>query len=189
VAAVQHRSAARALSFRVTAMQRAGFYAPPGGMMWPPPPPPPRAVPSVSTTELSTQNLDVFVGTMFMVMGAIFSVLLIGIPFFFIGRSIRKKGLAERGRKQEVLTQGAHTAGQVTRVVHLDSPRDPTTHVSTGYSMSWRVDYTFALGAQSFVGSDFLTGMNADPFAPGLPVWVVFLPADPSRNALWPPLR
>lgn len=138
--------------------------------------------------DFSTNNVDVLVGTMFMVMGAIFAIVLLGIPFILIGHRIRKRGLAARNAKAEVLANGASVVGYVTAVVHLDN-RDINSRIPSGHSLSWRIDFTFTVGHHRQQGSDYFTGMNPQPFAPGLPVWVVFHPHDASRSALWPPLR
>ncbi len=172
--------------------------APPGPSRGLAPPPAPRRLPERYTKDLlSSKNVGALVGTVFAAFGALFAVLGLGLCFvllplglgFFafgalfgtIGGLVRSAARKSALRQIDALTRGFVAEGQLIAVRQDFSEtlneRNP-----------YRIDYVFYVNGQPVGGStkgwDIVNALRQ----PGEPLWVVFVPEDPTISSVWPPI-
>ena len=172
--------------------------APPGPSRGLAPPAAPRRLPERYTRELlGSKNVGAIVGTIFAAFGALFAVLGVGLCFvllplglgFFgfgalfgtIGGLVRSGSRRSALRQIDALTRGFVSEGQLVSVRQDLS-------VSINGRSPYRIEYVFYVNGQALGGStrgwDVVNALRQ----PGEPLWVVFLPEDPTNNSIWPPI-
>jgi cbb3-type cytochrome oxidase subunit 3 len=130
--------------------------------------------------------VDALVGTIFFWFGVLFAVVLIGIPFLLMGHAARKRGRAAAEGKLDVLANGVASQGRVTHLENVQPIHDRGR--AANVSASWRIHFEHVVQGRVFAGASALTALRPDGFAPGMPVWIVRDPADPTRAEIWPPV-
>lgn len=172
--------------------------APPGPSRGLAPPPSPRQLPERYVRDLYfSKNVLAIIGTFFAAFGGLFGglgVFLIfvllplglaftafGALFGGLGLVLRRQGRKAPERQIAALTQGVCAEGQIVTIGQDFSEtingRNP-----------FRIDYVFSVQGQPVSGStrgwDVIHAMRR----PGEPLWVVYLPTDPTVNSIWPPV-
>jgi hypothetical protein len=172
--------------------------APPGPSRGLAPPPSPRRLPERYVSEaLGSKNVGAIIGTAFAAFGALFSViglglcfvlLPLGLSFFAFGALFGGIGWAVRsGSRRSALQRiDALTHGQVAEGQLIGVRQDYSESIN-GRS-PYRVEYVFYVNGQALGGStkgwDVVNALRR----PGEPVWVVYIPSQPSTNSIWPPI-
>lgn len=170
-----------------------------GGPLPPPPspdpgPPPPAAPRSLPRRYLRRQLLGGFgvmwgllFGGIGGILGFIFTVVafafppmllgsLIGGVFFLVGAGVAGVSLYGGFERIRPLRSGKAAVAEIVRVSPAAGSGPAT------------IDYTFQVGAQTHGGSVSTADPRMALAEPGHHVHVVYVPADPSQNSLWPPL-
>lgn len=171
---------------------------PPGPTRGYAPPPAPRHLPEKYTRDLLLwKNVGALVGTIFAAFGALFGtlgvglavvLLPLGLAFLGFGALFGGIGFALRGasrksaqRQIAALTHGHPAEGQIVAVT-----------VDTGEQINGRsplrIEYVFMVQGQPVGGSTKAWDVVNRLRQPGEPLWVVFLPHDPTANSIWPPI-
>ncbi|MHB8875931.1 MAG: hypothetical protein ACYC8T_19760 [Myxococcaceae bacterium] len=149
----------------------------PGGHPGPRPPPTPRGLPpGYRTRVLYWRNVNVMLGivcTVLFFWTVVFPA--IGIPLWVIGRRRARRTLA-------ALVFGTPTRGRVT-AVELDLNQ------AIRGRHPWLIDYDFDTETGVAHGQCEAWDPSNARRSPGDAIWVVFTPALPGQNALWPPIR
>jgi hypothetical protein len=161
-----------------------------------PPPPAPRPISQNYAWRLFFSDGWAITGLVFVMVGGTLFVtglgLIAGLVTAFVGIPLAGFGLlgmvggfalAARGYQAaqqtvEVLRTGSPVTGQITRVEII-----PGVQV---YGRSpWKIEYKYRIMGRDYDGS--VTTLN-QPFMmqPGQPAWVLYLPAAPEKNALYP---
>jgi hypothetical protein len=172
--------------------------APAGGALdQSPPPPPPRPISSNYAWRLMFSEgwviaalIFAFVGAIFFVVGAALTVFIItafvGIPFALLGLAFMGGGAAVtawryQAAKQivEVVRMGQATTGQIARV-------DENLSVLVNGRHPWTITYHFQALGRDFVGQVTTLQTPGPSVQAGRPAYVLYLPADPQHNALYP---
>lgn len=144
----------------------------------PPPPALPRQLPSKYKRQVMLwKNPTVFIGVLFTFVFCWTIIFpLIGLPLWIVGhRRARAKLLAlERGTPAQAELVEVFRDTSITvnnrnpwRLVYLFTDKDGHTH--EGWAHAWQAVHSRR--------------------EPGEAFWVVYMPNDPSQNAVWPPLR
>lgn len=173
--------------------------APPGPTRGNPPPQAPRHLPEKYVRDLFLWNNTVaMVGTIFAAFGGLFGglgvflcvVLLplglafmaFGMLFGGIGLFMRKKSREGAEKQVAALTTGLCAEGQIVSV-------NQNLYETINGRHPFQIDYVFQVNGQWLSGSakawDILHGMRQ----PREPLWVVYLPSDPTVSSIWPPVR
>jgi hypothetical protein len=172
--------------------------APPGPTRAAEPPAIPRRLPQRYTNDLlGWKNVGAIVGTVFAAFGALFAAIGVGLCFvllplglgFFgfgalfgtIGWLLRSASRKSALRQIDALTRGHVAEGQLVGVRQDFSESINGRH-------PYRIEYVFYVNGQPLGGStsgwDIVNALRQ----PGEPLWVVFLPENPSINSIWPPI-
>ena len=171
---------------------------PPGPTRGFAPPAAPRRLPEKFTRDLLLwKNVGAIVGTCFAAFGGLFGVLGVGLAFVLlplglgflafgglfggIGLALRNGARRSATRQIEALTLGYPAEGQIVAV-----GSDTSEFINGRHP--YRIEYVFLVNGQAMGGAT----KSWDPVnalrRPGEPLWVVFLPNDPSANSIWPPI-
>lgn len=162
------------------------------------PPPGPRHLPEKYTRDLLLwKNVGAVVGSAFAAFGALFGViglglflvllplglgfLAFGLLFGGIGWVIRNGSRREGMRQIAALTHGYAAEGQIVTV-----NEDRSEYINGRHP--YRIDYVFQVNGQMVGGSTKGWDVIHSLRRPGEPLWVVYLPNDPSSNSIWPPI-
>lgn len=147
-----------------------------------PPPQAPRNLPSqYKSNILLWKNPTALVGTIFLGVGVLTAIVLIGFIFIIVGYFLRKSGIEAGNNKLAALERGQAAQGQILGVTQ-------NTSVSINGRHPWRVEYGFVANGVRVPGSVESFDDSARFHQPGEPIWVVYLAEDPSKNSVWPPL-
>lgn len=149
----------------------------PSGHPGPRPPDPPRALPPGYANRVRYwKNVEVIIGIVFTI--PFFWTLLfpaVGIPLWISG--------ARRARRQlGALRDGAATRGRITGV-SVDENK------SINEKHPWKIAYTFDTPDATLPGSCEAWDPVSARRSAGDALWVVYDPADPRSNSIWPPIR
>jgi len=162
------------------------------------PPDPPRTLPSGYPLRITlTSNVFVIIGIVFTLVSVPFSLAFLGaglaepevmwgalggLVFGAVGLPMLIFGLRRARRKLDALRHGVVADGMILGVTLNTSTTINGQH-------PWRIDYVFDGPEGPVEGRaeswDLMTGQLEQ----GEPVWVVWVRGDPSRNAIWPPVR
>ena len=104
----------------------------------------------------------------------------IGGLFFIAGLAVLAYGRRSQNRRLRALIDGVAAAGQVVDV-YVDQS------VQVNGRSPWRVVYTFVVDGIHHEGGAHTFTPDED-YAPGVPVFVVYVADDPGQNSLYPPL-
>jgi hypothetical protein len=130
---------------------------------------------------------DVLFAKIFIVIGIVFAIALVGIVFILVGMSILNKARARGRRRLEILERGDIVCGQITNVIHVQHPKDPDEiGKPQGESLDWRVEYRFPVAGRDVYAAEDVVSWGPTPWVAGTLVWIAVLREDPSRSALWP---
>lgn len=171
---------------------------PPGPTRGHGPPPAPRHLPEkYSRDVLLWKNVGAMVGTFFAAFGGLFGVLGLGLLFVLlplglgfaafgvlfggIGLALRNAARRSALRQIAALTHGHPSEGQIIAV-------SSDTSESINGRHPFRIEYVFQVNGQPVGGSTRAWDIVNALRRPGEPLWVVFLPNDPSANSIWPPI-
>lgn len=174
---------------------------PPGEGAGEPPPPPPRALPAPFERRVRyTHNVEYLIGVIFCgVGGAVgggLSVAGMGSPvpqLAFVGVIVLLvfggigAALATHGRKRALATllafrEGVAALGSISEV-YVD------TSVKINGRSPWAIVYTFKVGGVEHQGRARTFDARAREREPGQQVHVLYVPTDPSKNTLYPPVK
>ena len=147
------------------------------------PPSTPRQLPPKFPRKLKWGNANYKVGLIFILVGIPFIPFLgFGLIFSGLGWWLFKKAKTKIEGRLRALEFGEPTKGNITAVY-----RDTTVKIN-GRS-PFKVEYEFD-GRGGTRHADFKTTWNAGVLSHsiGEPIWVVYIPEDPSQSDLWPPL-
>ena len=149
----------------------------PTGNPGPRPPDPPRVLPAGYANRIRYwKNVEVLIGIVFTI--PFFWTLLfpaVGIPLWIMG--------ARRARRQlDALMRGTATRGRITGISVDDSKSINEKH-------PWKIAYTFDTPAASLAGACEAWDPVSARRSAGDVLWVVYDPADPASNSIWPPIR
>ncbi len=162
------------------------------------PPPTPRHLPERYTrARLLSKNVGALVGTVFAAFGGLFGALGVGLCFVLlplglgfmgfgvlfggIGLALRSASRKDALRQIAALTYGVTAEGQVVSV-----GRD--TSESINGRNPFLIEYVFSVNGQALGGATKGWDIVNATRQPGQPLWVVYLPNDPSVNSIWPPI-
>ncbi|MEW5764046.1 MAG: DUF3592 domain-containing protein [Acidobacteriota bacterium] len=161
----------------------------------PMPPPPPRAISGRYAWRLMASDGWAIGAGIFTLLGGIFTFLgallalaiptaFVGVPFLVLGilfLALGVAGLSRRhrvaGRVVEVLRVGEPVLGRVATV-----ERNPMVRVNRRHP--WTIAYRFEVGGSHYEGR--VATLNPPALRPGWPVRVLYLPASPRLNTLYP---
>jgi hypothetical protein len=161
------------------------------------PPAAPRSFSDAYTWRLLTSDGWAVASMVFAFLGAIFTMVgvaltlgivtaFVGIPFALLGLGFLGGGAAifywryqEKQKILNVLRWGETARGQVTDVQVNSS-------VSINGRNPWYIDYEFQVNGQTQPGRVTTLTPPIRYLAPGMPVYVLYMPAEPSQNALYP---
>lgn len=163
----------------------------------PRPPDAPRDLPArFVRRELVTGNTGVWFGAAWCALTGIFPALftvlscanpvmapaaLLSLVFPVPGVIIGVVGYRKARRRVDVLRHGRSATGTVDGA-------GPDTSVTVNGAHPWKLQYLFDADGRRLAGAVSSLDPGARAFAVGAPVHVVYLPEDPERNDLWPPL-
>lgn len=160
----------------------------PGRDPGPRPPATPRELPAAYLRRVRlTRNPLSMIGIGFIAMSLLALpvplALLLIIPFPVAGAAMLYLGIRRANRWLSALHVGVATRGELTAV-----ERDLTQSIDGKHP--WRISFSFELldGGVREGHVDSWDPAHARRKA-GDRVWVVYAPGDPSRNAIWPPVR
>ena len=104
-----------------------------------------------------------------------------GALFGTIGWLLRSASRKSALRQIDALTRGHVAEGQLIGV------RPDLSETINGRN-PYRIDYVFYVNGQPLGGSTKGWDIVNMRRQPGEPLWVVFLPEDPTTNSIWPPI-
>ncbi len=165
---------------------------PPGMRLGDPPPPAPRKLPGTYVKRVRwTENIATLVGMGFTGVGLLMAVpMLVNklwlpalFPGFFLlgGVSMFRHGWKTAAGRLRAFGQGKAVQGRIERV-----SMDTTQQINGRHP--WRVVYHFTIGDQWHEGQITTFDSTASLRSSGQPVWVLYNEADPTENAIYPPL-
>ncbi|MBL8055101.1 MAG: hypothetical protein JNK29_00310 [Anaerolineales bacterium] len=161
------------------------------------PPPAPRPIPDSYARRLMLADGWSVAAGVFTLLGAIFTGLggaltvalitaFVGLPFLGMGLvflGLGGAGLAWRyrlaRRTVEVLRHGTAVLGEITQVEANYSVRVNGQH-------PWLIGFHFPVVGRTFTGQVVTLNPPGPQLQPGQPAWVLYLPAAPEHNALFP---
>jgi hypothetical protein len=170
---------------------------PPGPSLSLAPPPAPRKLPDAFLDRLKKRYFGLWFGNLFLMIGlpvvvlglvltcfaGPFALIPLGIGGVFatIGYMFRRHESRKMNATLDVLSRGMAAEARIAQIT-----RDPR-ELYNG-EPAYSVVYVFFVGGARYGGT-----MNShDPVnathQPGEPLWVVYNPADPNHNSLWPPI-
>jgi hypothetical protein len=172
--------------------QCGGPLAPPLGQnLGPEPPPAPRTLPKAYVRRVRwTENIATMVGPGFVAVGLLFAVPMIAnklwvavLPLFFVlgGVSMFRYGWKIAAARLRAFRFGKAVQGSIYQV-----GVDATQHVNGKHPS--KVIYHFQVGDQMLEGVIISFDTTATRRSSGQPVWVLYNEADPTENAIYPPL-
>ncbi len=160
-------------------------------------PPAPRPIADSYAWRLLGADGIAIVAFVFALLGAIFSVLgagliigivtaLVGLPFFGLGLmflTLGGGGLAWRWNEARqlvaVLRDGTAAEGEIVDV-------QENLMVRVNHRHPWTITYRFAANGRAYQGAVRTLNRPGPGLQPGQPAVVLYLPAAPDRNALYP---
>jgi hypothetical protein len=161
------------------------------------PPAPPRSFSDTYAWRLMWSEGWSVAALVFTILGTVFSLLggaltiavitaFVGVPFLLLGITFLLAGgllggwRHRQARKTvEVLRTGESAQGQITRVDENLSVRANNRH-------PWRIAYRFQAAGEEYEGAVSTLNTPGPHLQPGNPTWVLYLPADPRRNVIYP---
>ena len=161
------------------------------------PPPAPRPVSDRYMWRLLFSDGWAIAALVFVLLGFIFTVVgggltiaivtaFVGIPFLLLGLLLLGAGVAvevwrlsEARKTMLVLRTGAAAEGQITEVAE-------NYHVRINERNPWVIHYQFSQGNQAYTGKVSTLNPPGDNLQVGKRAFILFLPQDPQRNALYP---
>lgn len=165
---------------------------PPGMRLGDPPPPAPRKLPARYVKRVRwSENIATLVGLGFTAVGTLFAVpmlvnsvwLPLLVPGFLLlgGVSMFRYGWKIAEARLRAFRIGKAVEGKIHQV-----GVDATQHINGRHPA--RVVYHFLVGGQLQEGVIITFDSTASRRFSGQPVWVLYNEADPSENAIYPPL-
>jgi hypothetical protein len=165
---------------------------PPGMSLGEPPPPTPRKLPRTYVKRVRwTENIATLVGLGFSAVGILFAVPMIVnklwlpalAPAFFLlgGVSMFRHGWKIAAGRLRAFRIGKAVQGSIHRI-----ETDSTQQINGRHPL--RVVYHFPVGDQLQEGVITTFDSTASRRSSGQPVWVLYNEADPTENAIYPPL-
>lgn len=165
---------------------------PPGMQLGEPPPPAPRKLPATYVKRVRwTENIATMVGLGFTGVGLLMAVPMLAnglwlpslLPGFFLlgGISMFRYGWKIASGRLRAYRQGKAVEGRIERVGY-----DTTQRVNGRHPH--RVVYHFPIGDHWQEGEIITFDSTASKRSSGQPVWVLYNEADPTENAIFPPL-
>jgi membrane protein implicated in regulation of membrane protease activity len=174
-------------------MEEAGIYS----EHLPAPPPAPRQAPKNFVWRALGADGGAIVGFVFSLLGGIFTILglglsiavitlIVGIPFLLMGLVFLGIGLVlsvtryqAARRSLEVLQRGEAVRGEVVDL-------HQNLNVQINGQNPWTIIYRFQLNGNDIVGKVTTLSFPGIRQRPGSPVYVLFLPEDPTQNSIYP---
>lgn len=165
---------------------------PPGSQLGSPPLPAPRALPKGFAFRLLwTGNVLVMVGVVFAGIGMILLLpmlvlfppaALLPLIFVVLGFVLFRSGRRKARRTLQAFIHGTAVAGEVVRVT------EDQTETTNGQH-PWKLTYLFAVDGELHEGSASSYDSTITKRVAGQPLWVLYVPTDPSLNTIYPPLK
>jgi len=166
---------------------------PPGTELGPPPPPAPRVLPQKFVFRtLCSRNFGFLFGAIFGGVGSVMMIpmMLTGMwlpalfPALFVigGFSVLKYGLNQGRNTIQAFSKGESVKGTVASL-ELDTTQ------SINGKHPWKLLYHFPVNDQLHEGKVVSFDSTMATRRIGQPLWVLYLPSDPEKNTLYPPLR
>ena len=164
---------------------------PPGMELGPPPPSVPRELPKNYAFRVRwANNIATLVGGMFTFVGFVLFLpmavnllwaALLPLLFLIGGLSIFLHGWRSASAKLRAFRYGEAAQGKIASI-------GKDTSQSVNGRHPWRLVYHFTVGDQLQEG--ILTSFDSTigQRSSGQPLWVLYVPEDPSKNAIYPPL-
>ena len=164
----------------------------PGMELGPPPPETPRELPKgfALRTRL-TGNVATWVGLIFFTFGTVMAIAISFaslwatlFPGFFAlgGFGMLRHGLTHASNTLRAFRFGTAVAGTVHSI-----GLDPNNRINDQYAR--KLIYHFQVGNQLHEGTLISFDSTLSTRRHGQPLWVLYLPEDPSKNTLYPPVR
>ncbi len=173
--------------------------APAAGSLYTPPTPPPapRPVAPSYAVKLMWSDGTGVVGLVFLILGAVFSVvggaltvgvitafvglpfLLLGLVFLVVGGGLAAARYQAAKRTVDVLRLGDAAPGKIARVEQNLAVRVNNQH-------PWNIWYHFQAQGQSFEGKVSTFNPPGPALQPGQPATVLYSPLAPQHNSLYP---
>jgi hypothetical protein len=164
----------------------------PGMELGPPPPTTPRVLPKgfALRTRL-TGNVATWVGLIFFTFGSLMAIAIFFaspwatlFPLFFAlgGFGMLRLGLTQASNTLKAFKHGTAVAGHV-HSVGLDSSNRINDEYARKLIYHFQVENQLHEGTLSSFDSTLSTRRS------GQPLWVLYLPDDPTKNTLYPPIR
>jgi hypothetical protein len=162
-----------------------------------PPPAAPRPIADNYAWKLLWTDGLFIVGFVFLILGGSFALTgiiltitvvaaFIGLPFAALGIAMLAGGAAlGYGSYQQklgivnVLRNGSAVRGQITGL-------DQNLNISVNNAHPWTIDYAFDVAGQMYTGRVVTLKTPGPALQPGQPVWVLHLPDEPQKNAIYP---
>ena len=150
---------------------------PPGQDPGPEPPPAPRVLPAGYHNRIMYwKNVEVMIGILFTVVFFwTILFLIVGILLWYYGR---KRAVG----KLMALENGRATRAEISDIYIDHSTKD------NGRS-PWVIEYLFQTPGGERAGKAVAWNPINGSRRVGEPLWVVFVPEDPEKNAIWPPIK
>jgi hypothetical protein len=163
----------------------------------PAPPPAPRTVPRHYVWRVLFTDSAGLVGSILGGIGAVFTLVgagltaavitaFVGIPFLVLGLVFLAVGasilaMRYKGAQQTVyiLQLGESALGRIVDVAE-------NVHVQVNGRFPWTITYAFQVGGVAYEGKVTTLSAPSVRQQPGKPVYVLYLPEDPTRNAVYP---
>jgi hypothetical protein len=161
------------------------------------PPPPPRPVADSYAWRLMLADGWAVVGLVFLLLGAIFTVVgaaltlgvitaLVGLPFLVIGLGFLAVGgalassrLKAARQTVRVLREGQATDGTVGRV-------EQNLNVRVNGQNPWTITYEYRINGQPYEGRVTTLNLPGPNLQPGRSAYVLYLPDSPQASSLYP---
>lgn len=181
------------VSWQSLCQQCGGPLAPPAGHeLGPEPPPAPRKLPKAYVKRVRwSQNIATLVGPGFAAVGLLFAIPMIvnklWLPslapalFILCGVSMFRYGWKIAAARLRAFRIGKAVKGSIYQV-----GSDTSQHINGRYPS--RVVYHFAVEGQRHEGVITTFDTTATRLFAGQPVWVLYNEAEPTENAIYPPL-
>lgn len=149
------------------------------------PPPPPRELPKEFVQRLIFwKNVEVILGVIFLAIGIVMAIPSCGITLLLalLGGFIFWHGYSKASNRIEGLRKGIAAEGEI-----IWAGRDTSTSINNEHP--YKVNFRFhGQDGKVYDGSKTSWDPQMSGHFEGEPIWVVYVPADPAKCCIWPPL-
>lgn len=156
---------------------------PPGPDRGPEPPPPPRELPQKFVRKLRWGSVALWIGISFTVIGLVMAPFTFCFTLLFavIGGLIAWHCWRVASNRLAALQFGEAAPGEITHVGHDRS-------VEVNGKHPYKVEYRYETGGNWRTGSKSSWNEEVTDHFVGEPVWIVHVPGEKGKSAIWPPL-